>query len=270
MQDSPEKGPSGNGSRRRPKEPDDRPRVGWIYVLILGGGAVLFFLGGLLMRNPHLPSYIYSRVTNWLQNENNTSSPLRLPPPPKTAEDYLELTHYDVRLLPPHQRGVALALAEAIGSAAAVQDRLTALQQTVQNDLPTLKSADALSAYAKIKPAAATLLEAANRQKDFFQNLETGLAQQFERSGVHENLAKQIASLFYQGTPGQKAVDKADKAEKLASQLLAIANLLSETQNQWRVSPDGAISSPDKKLEEEYREHQQALQAAIGAVSSEQ
>jgi hypothetical protein len=258
MQDSPQTRPKG-----RPEEPNDRHRVFWIYVLILGGGVVFFFLGGLLMRNPNLPSYLYARVTSWLRNESNTSPSRRLPPPPKTAEDYLQLTHYDVRALPPDQRGVALALANAMGNAAAVQDRLSALEQNVRNDLPTLKSVDALSAYAKMKPAAATLLQAANQQKVFFQSLETELTQQFERSGLHEDLAKQIAALFYQGTPGQKALDQAGQSEKLASELLAIANLLSETPNKWRVSSDGAITSPDKKLEEEYREHYEALVSVI-------
>jgi len=187
-----------------------------------------------------------------------------VPPPPKTAEDYLELTHYDVRVLPPDQRGVALALADATGNAAAVQDRLTALEQNVRNDLPTLKSADALSAYAKMKPAATMLLQAADQQKVFFQNLETNLTQQFEKSGVHEDLAKQIASLFYQGTPGQKAVDQANQSEKLASELLAIANLLAETPNKWRVSSDGAIHAQDKKLDDEYHTHREALTAVIG------
>jgi hypothetical protein len=259
VQDSPQKGPKG-----RPDEPDDRHRVVWIYVLILGGGVVFFFLGGLLMRNPNLPSFLYSRVTSWLRNENNASSSRRVPPPPKTAEDYLELTHYDVRELPPDQRGVALALADAIGNAAAVQDRLRALEQNVRNDLSTLKSRDALSAYAKMKPAAATLLQAANQQKVFFENLETNLAQQFETSGVYEDLAKQIAARFYQRTPGQRAIDQADKSEKLASELLAIANLLSETPNKWRVSSDGAIHAQDKKLDDEYRAHRDALTSAIG------
>jgi hypothetical protein len=257
MQASPENDPKG-----RPEQPDDRHRVFWIYVLILGAGVVFFFLGGLLMRNPQLPSYLYSRITSWLQNESNPSSSRGPPAPPKTAKDYLELTHYDLRVLPADQRGVALALADAIGNAAAVQDRLTALEQNVRNDLPTLKSANAVSAYAKMKPAAATLLEAANQQKVFFQSLETKLTQQFERSGIHEDLAKQIASLFYQGTPGQKAVDQATKSEKLASELLAITNLLAETPNKWRVSSDGTIRSQDKKLEEEYREHREALISA--------
>jgi hypothetical protein len=258
MQDSPENGPG-----RRPEQPDDRHRVFWIYVLILGGGVVFFFLGGLLMRNPNLPSYVYARVTSWLQNERNTSSVRRPAAAPKTAEDYLELTHYDVRALPADQKGVALALADAIGNAAAVQDRLAALDQNVRNDLPTLKSVNALSAYTKIKPAAAALLQAANQQKIFFQGLETKLTEQFERSGIQEDLAKQIAALFYQGTPGQKAIDQAAQSEKLATELLAISNLLAETPNRWRVSSDGTIHAQDKKLDEEYRAHQEALNGAI-------
>ena len=258
MRESREKNP-----KRRPEEPDDRHRVFWIYVLILGGGVVLFFLGGLLMGNPNLPSYLYSRVTSWLKNESDTSSFHRPPPSPKTAADYLELTRYDVRLLPPNQRAIALTLADAIGNAAAVQDRLTALEENVRNDLPTLKSASALSAYAKMKPDAAKLLDAADRQKVFFESLETKLTTQFERSGLHQDLAKQVASLVYQGTPGQKAVDQAIKSEKLAAELVALANLLAETPNKWDVSSDGTVHSPDKKLDEEYRAHHDALVSVI-------
>ena len=258
MQESREKDPKG-----RPEEPDDRHKVFWIYVLILGGGVVLFFLGGLLMRNPNLPSYLYSRVTSWLKNESDTSSSRRPPASLKTAADYLELTHYDVRVLPPNQRAIALTLADAIGNAAAVQDRLTALEQNVRNDLPALKSASALSAYAKMKPEAAKLLDAADQQKIFFESLETELTEQFERSGLHEELAKQVASLFYQATPGQKAVAQAIKSEKLAGELLAIANLFAETPNQWDVSADGTVHSPDKKLDQEYLGHHNALLSVI-------
>jgi hypothetical protein len=255
-------------SKGRPQRPDDRHKIFWIYVLILGAGAVVFFLGGLLVRNPNLPSYVYSRITSWLKNESNSSSGMPASRPsasPKTAEDYLELTRYDVRTLPADQKGVALALADAIGNAAAVQDRLAALEQNVRNDLPSLNSANALSAYAKMKPAATTLLEAATQQKIFFQSLETKLAQQFETSGLHEDLAKQVASLFYQGTPGQRAIDQAAKSEKLATELLAIANLLAETPNKWHVSSDGTIHAQDKKLEEEYRGHHEALTSVISS-----
>ena len=261
MQDSRKKDPKAGQER-----PADRHKIVWIYVLILGAGVVVFFLGGLLVRNPNLPAYVYARINSWLKNESNSSAGMPASRPsasPRTAEDYLELTHYDVRVLPADQRGVALALADAIGNTAAVQDRLTALEQNVRNDLPTLKSINALSAYAKMKPAAATLLEAANQQKVFFQNLETKLTQQFETSGLHEDMAKQVASLFYQGTPGQKAVDQAAKSEKLATELLAIANLLAETPNKWRVSSDGTIHAQDKKLDDEYRAHYDALTSVI-------
>jgi hypothetical protein len=264
MRESRERGPRG-----RPEPPDDRHRVFWIYVLILGAGVVFFFLGGLLLRNPNLPSYLYSQVTSWLQNQKNRSPGSRPPPSLTTAEDYLKLTNYDVRALPLDQKSIALALADAIGNVAAVQDRLTALEQNVRNDLTTLKSANALAAYAKIKAEAAKLLDAANQQKVLFGSLETKLTEQFKRSGLREDLARQVAALFYQRTPGQKAVDEATKSEKLASELLAIANLLAETPNRWSVSSEGAISSQDKKLEEEYREHHDALLAAIAAVRSE-
>ena len=140
-----------------------------------------------------------------------------------------------LRTLTLEQRAIALELADAIGNATALQDRLVALEQTVRNDLPSLKSANALSAYAKLKPQAAKLLDAANQQKLFFENLQSTLAEQLEKNGVHEELAKQVAALVYQDTPGQKAVDQATKSDQLATEILAIANLLEETPSKWRV-----------------------------------
>jgi hypothetical protein len=156
-----------------------------------------------------------------------------------------------------------LALADAIGNAAALQDRLAALEQSVRNDLASLNSANAISAYAKIKPEATKLLNAANQQKLFFENLETTLTGQLANNGVRQEMARQVASLFYEGRPGQKAVDQAAKSDQLATEILAIANLLEETPSKWRVSSDGIIHSPDKKLEEEYQRHAAALRAAL-------
>ena len=252
-----------NVPKPQPEEPGDRHKVFWIYVLVLGGGAALFFLGGLLLRNPNLPSYLYSQIDSWLKNRNNPSS---LAPPlasPRSAEDYLALTHRDIRALPPDLRVIALALSDAIGNASALQDRLIALEQSVRNDLPSLKSASAISTYAKMKPQAAKLLTAASEQKLFFENLQSTLAEQLQKNGVREELAKQVASLVNQETTGQKAVDQATKSDQLATEILAIANLLQETPSKWSVSSDGAIHSSDKKLEEEYESHAAALTKSV-------
>lgn len=258
MQDSRQRAP-----KREPEDPGDRHKVFWIYVLVLGGGTVLFFFGGLLMRNPNLASYLYSQVNSRWKNENNSSSLVRPSASPKSAEDYLALTRYNARALPPDQRAIALALTEATGNTSTLQNRLAALEQSVRNDLPSLKSANAIPAYAKIKPQATDLLNAANHQKIFFENLESTLAVQLAQNGVRQEIAKQVASLFYESTPGQKAVDQAAKSDQLATEILAIANLLEETPSKWLVSPDGTIHSPDKKLEEEYQAHAAALSAAV-------
>ena len=154
-------------------------------------------------------------------------------------------------------------MADAIGNAAALQDRLAALEQSVRNDLASLNSANPISAYAKIKPEATKLLNAANQQKLFFENLETTLTGQLANNGVRQEIARQVASLFYEATPGQKALDQAAKSDQLATEILAIANLLEETPSKWRVSSDGEIHSPDKKLEQEYQRHAAALRAAL-------
>lgn len=263
MQDSRQRAPN-----QRPEDPGDRHKVFWIYVLVLGGGSALFFSGGLLLRNPNLPAYLYSQVNSWWKNEHDSSSHLRPVASPKSAEDYLALTHFDVRALSPDQRAIALALADVIGNAAGLQDRLAALDLSIRNDLASLKSANAIAAYAKIKPQATKLLNAASQQKLFFENLESTLTGQLANNGVPQEVARQVASLFYEGTPGQKAVDQAAKSDQLATEILAIANLLEETPSKWRVSSDGTIHSPDKKLEEEYQRHAAALNTAAGLTTS--
>ena len=256
--------------QEHPEEPGDRHKVFWVYVLILGGGVLIFFLGGLWVRNPDLPSYLYSEISSWLSNRNRPASgALRPPPSPKTAEDYLALTHYDVRTLSPMQKAVALTLVNLSGETADAQDRLSHLAQVVLNDLPSLKSADALAAYQKLKPEATRLLDAARQEKNLFEDLESNLATQLQKGGLNNETAKEVALRFYQDTPGQKAVDEAVKQQKLATELIAIANLLAETPNKWQVSPDRTIRSPDNKLDEEYRGHREALDAAIAAVRRE-
>jgi hypothetical protein len=248
-----------------PKQPGDRHKVFWVYVLILGGGVVIFFLGGLWVRNPDLPFYLYSEISSWLSNRNEPASGrLRPPPSPKTAEDYLALTHYDVRTLSAVQKAVALALVNLSGETADARDRLSHLAQTVLNDLPSLKSAGALAAYQKIKPEATRLLDAADLQKNLFENLASNLATELQKGGLNREMAEEVARRFYQDTPGQKAVDEAVKQQKLATELIAIANLLAETPGKWQVTSDGAIRSSDQKLDEEYREHRAALMAAVG------
>jgi hypothetical protein len=249
-----------------PEKAGDHHKVFWIYALILGAGVVIFFLGGLWMRNPGLPSYLYSEISSWLGNRKRPPSEgSRTVPEPKTAEDYLALTQYDMRRLSPVQQAVAFALVNLSGKTADAQDRLRHLAQAVQNDLPTLKSGDALAGYQKLKPEAARLLDAADQQKSLFENLQSDLATQLQQAGLDPEMAKKVALRFDQGTPGQKAVDEAVNQQKLATELIAIANLLAETPNKWRVSPDGTIHSADSKLDEEYRAHREALDA----VSSE-
>src|SRR5260221_6383367 len=129
MQDSRQRAP-----KPQPEEPRDRHKVFWIYLLVLGGGAALFFLGGLLLRNPNLPSYLSSQVTSWLKNQNNPASLPRPSASPTSAEDYLALTHYDARTVTPAQRAIASALADAIGNATPLQYRSITLAQTMRNE----------------------------------------------------------------------------------------------------------------------------------------
>src|SRR5258708_19244694 len=109
MQDSRQRAP-----KPQPEEPGDRHKVFWIYLLVLGGGAALFFLGGLLLRNPNLPSFLYSQRTSWLKNQNNLASLPHPSPSPKSAENYLTLTPHHVPTFTPEHPPIHLLFAHTI------------------------------------------------------------------------------------------------------------------------------------------------------------
>jgi hypothetical protein len=242
----------------RQEKPGHRRKVLLIYIVVLGCSTLLFFLGGLLLRNPNAPFYFQAAVESWLKPKPSAT--------PKTAEDYLELSRQKPTDLSPDQKLIARELANLTAKISQAQERLTASIATVKAELPRLNTADALAAYDRLKDEATKLASTASQQKALLDDLADRITQQLETRGLTNDMARQVANLFCQRINAEAAINHAAKVQQFASELLATAELFAETPGQWSVSPTGEIHSKDPKLEEEYTEHQTSLTAATRLI----
>lgn len=96
-------------------------------VLFLVIGMVVFFIGGLVVRNPELPNYLLDRIIRRFKgatpagvtinpSRSGISSNITPPPVPKTAEEYLNLMNYDENVLSSEERPIASILNQAVPS----------------------------------------------------------------------------------------------------------------------------------------------------------
>jgi len=97
-------------------------------VLFLVIGMVVFFVCGLLVRNPELPNYLLDRIVRGFRGTTtgSTNAPgkgyvssaenLKPPPSPTTPEQYLNLMSYYESALPSDERAVASVLNQTVVS----------------------------------------------------------------------------------------------------------------------------------------------------------
>jgi hypothetical protein len=84
----------------------------FFYALFLVGEMAISFIGGLIIRNPWLPNYLVDRISGHAPQV--ATEKVKLPPPPSTATDYLNLMNYDEKTLPPTERAVASVLNDTV------------------------------------------------------------------------------------------------------------------------------------------------------------
>jgi hypothetical protein len=119
-------------------------------VLFLMIGMAIFFVGGVVVRNPELPNYLLDQiVTRFLGTKGNhrTSNEyaggavrnVTPPPSPQTAEEYLNLMNYDENILLPDERTVASILNHSVSLVMAGGPPIQIFGQQIIPKLQTLK-----------------------------------------------------------------------------------------------------------------------------------
>ena len=117
------------GSRGSEGTEDVSPSKKWFLqfvfaFLFLVIGMVIFFVGGVVVRNPQLPNYLLDQIVtrfrggtgktaNSVSPKNYVSSAENLRPP-ATPEQYLNLMSFDERTLPPDERAAVSVLNQTV------------------------------------------------------------------------------------------------------------------------------------------------------------
>jgi hypothetical protein len=83
------------------------------FALFLVGEMAISFVGGLIIRNPWLPNYLVDRISGHAPHEVAVQK-VKLPPPPSTPSEYLNLMNYDEKVLPLNARAVASILNDTV------------------------------------------------------------------------------------------------------------------------------------------------------------
>ena len=89
-------------------------------VLFLVIGMVVFFIGGLVVRNPELPNYVLDQIVRHFRGSANAGirvnpvAKITPPPSPTTAEEYIDLLNYDENDLSPSERAIASILIQMV------------------------------------------------------------------------------------------------------------------------------------------------------------
>src|SRR5260370_11600394 len=80
-----------------------------VFALFLVGEMAISFVGGLIIRNPWLPNYLVDRIIGHARQEVAVQK-VKLPPPPSTPGEYLNLMSSDEKVLPPIDLALPLNL----------------------------------------------------------------------------------------------------------------------------------------------------------------
>jgi hypothetical protein len=215
--------PPGHQDDEAPPPPRNRFLRFVFAVLFLVIGMVVFFIGGVVMRNPQLPNYLVDQIVRNFQgttaNGNasgkayvRSSENLKPPPPPTTPEQYLNLMSYDERTLPPDER----AAASVLNQSTVILEDFSFIRWALEVD--QLLGRQIIPGFAKIQPgsdvtevraAVEKCSEKAKGVTHFYQDLPEQIAGKLISAGVPNSLAHQTGQLFAERAQSHKNISAA-------------------------------------------------------------
>lgn len=243
---------------------------------------VVFFIGGVVVRNPGLPNYLLDRIVRGFRGDATRSATtgkglvssaenLKPPPPPTTPEQYLNLMSYDENSLPPGERAVASVLNEAVngldGKMTSIRGSQRLAQLFHEQIWPGLKNLQPGGDTTEIRGALAECHESANATIKFYQELPEQLASKLMAAGVSGSLAHQTAEIFADRAQARQKISLAADVNLVCKHTTTMLDLLSKNATKWRRGPDGNMLSSSKALFEEYNAAEVDLNSAVKSLN---
>jgi hypothetical protein len=196
--------PPGHRDDEAPPPPRN-PLIRFVFaILFLVIGMVVFFIGGVVVRNPEVPNYLLDRIVRGFHgaatgstsadHKGHVSSAenLKPPPSPTTPEQYLNLMSYNENALPSDERAAASVLNQTVVHLEAARfDRSSP-------ELVHLFNEQIIPEVAKLQPGAdvtqirAAILQCQSKASStikFYKGLPDDLAEKLAAAGVPSSLA---------------------------------------------------------------------------------
>ena len=269
--------PPGQQDDEAPPPPRNRFLRFVFAVLFLVIGMVIFFVGGLVVRNPELPNYLLDQIVRRFQGETRGSATtgkayvssaenLKPPPPPTTAEQYLNLMSYDENSLPPDERAVASVLNQTTNGLVGI--RSPRLAQLFNDQiLAGLKNLQPGGDATGIRSAVAECHETANAAIKFYQELPEQLAAKLMAAGVTGSLAHQTAEIFAERAQAKQTISYAANVNLVCKNVTTMVDLLSKSSTKWKRNSNGGVQFTSKAPFEQYNAAAIEMSSAVKALN---
>jgi hypothetical protein len=247
-------------------------------ILFLVIGMVVFFIGGLVVRNPELPNYLLDQIVRHFRRETtgsatagkgyvSSSENLKPPPLPATANECLNLMSYDENSLPADERAIASVLNGTVNGLVGIRGSPRLAQLFNDQIMAGLKNLQPGGNVTAIRSAVAECHETANTAIEFYQELPEQLAVKLMAAGVSGSLAHQTAELFAERAQARQNISYAANVNLVCKNVTTMVDLLSKSSTKWKRDSNGGVQFTSKAPFEQYNAAATGLNSAVKALN---
>jgi hypothetical protein len=233
-----------------------------VIALVLIAEMSVSFIGGLIVRNPWLPNYLVDSISG--HSQAVATENVKLPPPPTTAADYLNLMNYDEKLLPPAERTVASILNDTVAHLEIRRPPFQLFREQILAKIDTVQPGDDLT---KIREAVQRCQEAADAAIAYYREISHQLNAKLTKAGLPAATAHDVANTFAQWAQDVGHVPWPAELNKACTSVTSLLNVLAENSAQWKRQSDGQLLFASQQLLDEYNAATTDLNTAIKAIN---
>src|SRR5260221_7859644 len=234
-----------------------------VFALFLVGEMAISFVGGLIIRNPWLPNYLVDRISGHARQEVAVQK-VKLPPPPSTAGEYLNLMNYDEKVLPPNERAVASILNDTV---AHLEIRKPPFQLFREQILPQIEAVQPGEDLTKIRTAVQQCQDFANSAIHYYSDISEQLTAKLKTAGVPASTAREVATTFAKWAQDVGNVAWPTEVNKACTSITTLLDVLSENASEWKRQGDGHLLFTSQALLDQYNSATGDLNTAIKAIN---
>ena len=269
--------PPGHQDDEAPPPPRNRFIRFLFAALFLVVGMVVFFIGGLVVRNPELPNYLLDQIVRHFQGASGSKVNTKAirsgagakinqtpPPVPTTAEEYVNLMNYDENVLSSDERAIVSILNQAVPSVLVGGPPVYRISQEILPQIQSLKPGDDASS---IRTAIQQCRDQVSAEVRHCQDAAVQLEGKLAAAGMASSMAHEVAEAFARRPLTNGTVYWPDESNTACDDVTTLIDMLSKNPGKWKRGSDGSLLFENQALIDQYnaatREMNTALTRAI-------